>query len=182
MADVRDVLAALEADTDREVGAAFARLVTDYFHGTRAGDGPVSTPLRPAELARRFDEPLPAEGRPIHELLARLERDVLPDCNRLMHPRSMGHQVSAPLPAAVWTEALTAALNQSGAVWEMSPAGTAIETQVVRWMCRLVGFGEAAGGTFTSGGTEANFAGLLAARQALLPEAWTKGVGPRPPA
>ena len=53
----------------------------------------------------------------------------------------MGHQVSAPLPVAVWTEALTAALNQSGAVWEMSPVGTVIETQVVRWMCALAGFG-----------------------------------------
>jgi aromatic-L-amino-acid/L-tryptophan decarboxylase len=29
----------------------------------------------------------------------------------------MGHQVSAPLPAAVWTESVVAALNQSGAGW-----------------------------------------------------------------
>ena len=56
-------------------------------------------------------------------MLAQLKRDVLPDCNRLTHPQSMGHQVSAPLPVAVWTEALTAAVNQSGAVWEMSPVG-----------------------------------------------------------
>ena len=106
---------------------------------------------------------------------------MLPDCNRLTHPRSMGHQVSAPLPVAVWTEALTAALNQSGAVWEMSPVGTIIETQVVRWMCALAGYGPEAGGTFTSGGTEATFAGLLAARQAARPDAWRKGVGADPP-
>ena len=182
MADARVALDALEDDTDPLVGAAFARLVTDYFRYTRTGEGPVSTALSPAELGRRFEEPLPADGRPITDVLARLERDLLPDCNRLMHPRSMGHQVSAPLPAAVWTESLTAALNQSGAVWEMSPAGTVIETQVVRWMCGLAGFGPDSGGTFTSGGTEANFAGLLAARQALMPEAWTKGIGSRPPA
>lgn len=181
MADARDVLAALEDDTDPAVGVAFARLVTDYFRSTRTGEGPVSTPLAPAELARRFDEPLPMEGRPIEEVLARLEHEVLPDSNRLTHPRSLGHQVSAPLAASVWTEAVTAALNQSGAVWEMSPVGTVVEAQVIRWMCRLAGFGDAAGGTFTSGGTEANFAGLLAARQALMPDAWTAGVGPRPP-
>ena len=62
-------------------------------------------------------------------------------------------QVSAPLPVAVWTEALTAAVNQSGAVWEMSPVGTVIETQVIRWMCDLAGGGPSSGGTFTSGGT-----------------------------
>jgi L-2,4-diaminobutyrate decarboxylase len=93
----------------------------------------------------------------------------------------MGHQVSAPLPVAVWTEALTGALNQSGAVWEMSPVGTVIENQVVRWMCELAGFDDRAGGTFTSGGTEATFAGLLAARHAAIPDVWTNGVGPNPP-
>lgn len=174
---LRHLLAELETETGAATATAFARLVADYLADTGRGDGRVSTALTPEELAARFAEPLPREGRPLEAVLERLSRDVLPDCNRLTHPRSMGHQVSAPLPVAVWTEALTAALNQSGAVWEMSPAGTIIETQVVRWMCDLAGFGADAGGTFTSGGTEATFAGLLAARQAARPEAWRKGLG-----
>jgi L-2,4-diaminobutyrate decarboxylase len=48
-------------------------------------------------------------------------------------------------------------------------------------MCGLAGFGPHAGGTFTSGGTEATFAGLLAARQSALPDAWRTGVGADPP-
>jgi len=63
----------------------------------------------------------------------------------------------------------------------MSPVGTVIESRVVRWMCDLAGFGASAGGTCTSGGTEATFAGLLAARQAVLPDAWRAGVGADPP-
>jgi L-2,4-diaminobutyrate decarboxylase len=176
-----DVLDALEQDATSEVAHAFTRLVVDYFARTRSGDGAVSTGLSAAEIARRFDEPLPGRGRPMAEVLARVERDVLPDCNRLLHPRAMGHQVSAPMAAAVWTEALTAALNQSGAVWEMSPVGTVIETQVVRWLCGLAGFGPGAGGTFTSGGTEATFTGLLAARASALPDAFRSGVGADPP-
>jgi L-2,4-diaminobutyrate decarboxylase len=175
------VLAEIEADTGADAAAAFTRLVIEYFASTRSGNGRVSTGAVPADLAARFDEPLPSEGRPIAEVIARLERDVLPDCNRLMHPRAMGHQVSAPLPVAVWMDALTAALNQSAAVWEMSPAGTAIETQVIRWLCDLAGFGAGAGGTFTSGGTEATFAALLAARHAVRPDAWRQGLGADPP-
>jgi L-2,4-diaminobutyrate decarboxylase len=175
------LLADLEDDTTSDAAHAFARLAVEYFADTRTGVGRVSTAHSPSDLAARFAEPLPPHGQPLADVLSRLERDVLPDCNRLTHPRSMGHQVSAPLPAAVWTESLTAALNQSGAVWEMSPLGTVIETQVIRWMCDLAGFGPRAGGTFTSGGTEATFAGLLAARQAALPEAWTRGVGDNPP-
>ena len=176
-----ELLTDLEHEAGAGTAAAFAQLVVDYFANTRTGGGRVSTALGPAELAARFAEPLPAEGRPLVDVLERLRNDVLPDCNRLTHPRSMGHQVSAPLPIAVWTEALTAALNQSGAVWEMSPVGTIVETQVVRWMCELAGFGAGAGGTFTSGGTEATFAGLLAARQAARPDAWRKGIGSNPP-
>ena len=171
------LLADLEIEAGPATAAAFAQLVADYFADTRSGAGRVSTALTPADLEARFDEPLPELGRPLGDVLERLRRDVLPDCNRLTHPRSMGHQVSAPLPVAVWTEALTAALNQSGAVWEMSPVGTIVETQVVRWMCGLAGFGPGSGGTFTSGGTEATFAGLLAARQSARPDAWRKGVG-----
>ncbi len=180
--DIQRVLEDLERDASEEAAASFATLVARYFSETATGDGRVSTPATPAALAARFSGPLPVRGRPLADVLGMLERDVLADSNRLTHPRSMGHQVSAPLAAAVWTESITAALNQSGAVWEMSPVGTVIETQVIRWMCDLAGFPNGAGGTFTSGGTEATFAGLLAARQAALPDAWSKGVGATPPA
>src|SRR4051812_20887536 len=110
---LQQVLAAFEADAEDETADLFTRVVVEYLATTRTGSGPVSTGASPAQVAARFDEPLPIRGRPIGEVIARVEADVLPDCNRLMHPRAMGHQVSAPLPVAVWMEALTAALNQS---------------------------------------------------------------------
>jgi L-2,4-diaminobutyrate decarboxylase len=176
-----DLLSRIEQDATLDAALQFATLTAGYLSDTRTGDGPVSTPRSNAELAARFDEPMPLDGRPLHEVVARLRDEVLPDCNRLYHPRYVGHQVSAPLPAAIWTESLTAALNQSVAVAEMSPTGTALEHRVVRWMCDLVGYGESSGGTLTSGGTEATLAGLLAARAAAMPDAWTNGVGADPP-
>ena len=172
-----DVLQRLASDAAPEEGAAFVRLAAAYFAAAAAGDGPVSTPLTSAELARRFDEPLPRAGRPLAEVLERLARDVVADSNRLTHPMYLGHQVSAPLPAAVWTESVISALNQSVAVREMSPAVTAVEHRVIRWMTDLAGWDERAGGTLTSGGTEATFTALLAARAACLPDAWERGVG-----
>jgi L-2,4-diaminobutyrate decarboxylase len=179
------VLEAIALDAAPEAAAEFVRLTTGYFAATGTGAGPVSTPHSPAELSRRFDEPMPRAGHALREVIARLERDVLADCNRLTHPMAMGHQVSAPLPAAVWTEMITAVVNNSGAVWEMSPTGTVIEARLLRWMCDLVGWTPAsaprAGGTFTSGGTEATLAALLSARSAAIPDVWTNGVGADPP-
>jgi L-2,4-diaminobutyrate decarboxylase len=175
------ILAELEADTTLDAAMLFAALVAGYLADTRTGDGPVSTPRTPAELAARFDEPIPQDGSPLADVVRRLRDEVLPDCNRLYHPRYAGHQVSAPLPAAIWTESLTAALNQSLAVSEMSPTGTALEHRVIRWMCDLVGYGAGSGGTMTSGGTEATLTGLLAARSAAIPDVWSRGVGAEPP-
>ena len=175
------ILTDIESDMSLDAAMQFTALTAAYLAETRTGEGPVSTPCSPAELAARFDEPIPQNGRPLHDVVARLRDDVLPDCNRLYHPRYAGHQVSAPLPAAIWTESLTAALNQSLAVAEMSPTGTALEHRVVRWMCDLVGYETTSGGTLTSGGTEATLTGLLAARSSVLPDVWTTGVGAAPP-
>lgn len=175
------MLAALESDASLASATEFTTLAATYLADTRTGDGPVSTPRTSAELAMRFDEPMPIDGHPLADVVARLRDDVLPDCNRLSHPRYAGHQVSAPVPAAIWTESLTAALNQSVAVAEMSPVATVLEHRVVRWLCDLVGYDDASGGTMTSGGTEATLTGLLAARSASIPDVWTNGVGAEPP-
>jgi L-2,4-diaminobutyrate decarboxylase len=179
--DADGVRARLEHDEQGAVARMFTEIAARYLARTRNSTGPVSTPRSARELTAQFAEPMPRRGRTLPHVLERLERDVLGDANQLMHPMYMGHQVSAPLAASVWSEVVIAALNQSLAVWEMSPTATIVETQVIRWMCELVGWDTASGGTFTSGGTEATFTALLAARGALLPDAWRDGVGADPP-
>ncbi len=162
---------------ERDAALPFVDLASRYFLRTRDGADPVSTALSSAEIAARFDEPMPQNGRPLNEVAWRIEHDVMSAVNQLAHPMCMGHQVSAPLPVAVWMESVIATLNQSVAVAEMSPSGTVVETQLVRWMTGLIGWDSGAGGTLTSGGTEATFTALLAARAAALPNAWQSGVG-----
>ena len=106
---------------------------------------------------------------------------MLADANKYYHPMYMGHQTSAPLPVGVWMESVIGALNQSLAVWEMSPTATMIEHQIVGWLAKLAGYGGGAGGALTSGGTEANFTAMLAARNAAVPTAWEDGLGADPP-
>ncbi len=127
----------------------------------------------PAELQARFDEPLPSR-RPAAARGPRAASSATscPTPTSCSIPARWGTRCRRRWPRPSGRRRLTAALNQSGAVWEMSPVGTIIETQVVRWLCGLAGLGARAGGTFTSGGTEATFAGLLAARAAALPDAW----------
>src|SRR4051812_47162088 len=101
-----DIVARIEADCDASVGKAFVAVAADYFAQSRNRDGRVSTVHTPAGLSARFDEPMPRAGRSVESVIARLRSDVIPDCNHLFHPRYVGHQVSAPLPVAVWMESV----------------------------------------------------------------------------
>ena len=178
---IDDVLATLERDASPAAALAVTSLVTRYFESTRLGEGPVSSGAAPNEVAARFDEPMPEQGTELDRIVERVEQEIMADANRLAHPMYMGHQVSFPLSTAVWTDAVISALNQSVAVEEMSPTLTSLEHRVVRWMCDAVGFPAGSGGTLTSGGTEATFTALLAARAAALPDAWMNGITePRP--
>src|SRR5665213_863481 len=135
------ILDDIESDTSAEAGAEIVALVSEYFAETRNGDGRVSTALTPEQISQRFDEPLPRGGMSMADIAKRLRSDVMSDANRLYHPMYMGYQVAPPLPASVWTDSLISAMNQSVAVWEMSPTATVIEHRVIRWMTELAGWG-----------------------------------------
>lgn len=178
---IDEVMRELERDSLPESAALVTALASEYFESTRRAEGPVSSGVVPNDVEARFDEPMPEAGRPLPEVMERVRREIIADANRLAHPMYMGHQVSFPLSTAVWTDAVISSLNQSIAVEEMSPTLTSLEGRVVRWMCDAVGFPGTSGGTFTSGGTEATFTALLAARAAALPDSWVNGISePRP--
>jgi len=166
----------LEADASLDAAMPLLALAADYLTTTRDGTGPVSTWHSAQSIVDRLSTEMPRTGKPLAAIAKHLATVLLEDVNRLAHPMYIGHQVSAPLPAAVWTDAVISAFNQSLAVREMSPSFTPLEHQVVAWMTDLVGWDEHAGGTMTSGGTEATLTALLAARSRAIPDVWHDGV------
>jgi len=104
-----------------------------------------------------------------------LVRDIQKASLHLSHPRFAAQQVAAPIPAAALVESVAAALNQSLAVWEMSPIGTAIDRDLIDGFKKLFGYPRTASGSLVPGGAFSNLTALLAARDALEPEASTKG-------
>jgi L-2,4-diaminobutyrate decarboxylase len=165
--------AADDAQALRDAGHVLIERMADYL--AHVEELPVSTTRTPAEIAARFAEPLPRAGRPADEVWDETWRLVAEDSIHLAHPMYMGHQVAPPLPHAVLADALVSLLNQSVAVREMSPTGTYVEAQVVRWLSALLGYGTQSDGTLVSGGSAANLTALLAAREARFPGCWSAG-------
>ncbi|HEY7878274.1 MAG TPA: hypothetical protein VIC55_08605, partial [Gemmatimonadaceae bacterium] len=86
------ILDLIEQDMERDAALPFIDLVARYFMRTRDEPAPVSTALTSAQIAPRFDEPLPRSGRPLNDVVERIEHDVMSAMNRLSHPMYVGHQ------------------------------------------------------------------------------------------
>lgn len=101
----------------------------------------------------------------------------LDQSNHLHHPNYIGHQVVPPLPIAALTDLMATFSNNGMAIYEMGPAATAIERNVIEWLLGFFGWDKNANGLLTSGGSLGNLTGLLAARQAVKEyDVWEAGV------
>lgn len=88
------------------------------------------------------------------------------------HPHVAAHLHCPVLLPALAAEVAISALNQSMDSFDQAPAATLIELKLADWLCRLAGLPEGAAATFTSGGTQSNFMGLLLARDAFSLRHW----------
>ncbi|MDT5121607.1 MAG: aromatic-L-amino-acid/L-tryptophan decarboxylase [Acidobacteriota bacterium] len=156
------------------LGRAVTKIISDYARSL--DEMPVTSDATPGDLEKIFDEPLPAQGLGVDEILARFEADVAPHAMQIPSPRYYGLFNPTPLPIAVWADALASAINQNGAAWRNSPTASVIEARVLRWLCEMVGYERESFGTLTSGGSEANLIGLKCARDGAQRDVREKGV------
>ncbi|HEX7829119.1 MAG TPA: pyridoxal-dependent decarboxylase [Thermoanaerobaculia bacterium] len=146
----------MTADSSRKFAHDLVDLLFD--HVGQIGERPVVEWRPEAELA----EIVRLGGAPADPL--ELSRLVARYSIQLHHPSYMGHQVCPPIAEASMADLLISVLNQSTAVWEMSPIATPIEKEIIRWLAAQAGYPETSLGTAVSGGSAANLTGLLAAR------------------
>lgn len=126
----------------------------------------------PAELASLIDDDfLPLSGKSAREIADKL-RTVASNSVSVTHPHTAAHLHCPPLLAALAAEVIISALNQSMDSFDQAPIATIVEQKMTRWLCAEAGLPATADGTFTTGGSQANYMGLLLARDAFLHKKW----------
>jgi L-2,4-diaminobutyrate decarboxylase len=167
----------------RRAGHQIVDDLANYLESALAGALPVISLAAPSELAREYQDPIPLDAAPdAGAEVSRCLGQILRESIHLHHPGYVGHQVPPPLPLAALGDLISSLLNNSAAVFEMGPAGTAIERQVIRWLCAAVGWDSASDGVLTAGGSLGNLTALLAARNhATQGSAWLEGLHAGPP-
>ena len=130
----------------------------------------------PAELRRLIPpELLPATARNWEEVGERI-KTVVSNSVFTGHPNTLAHLHCPPLIPALAAEVVISALNQSMDSFDQAPIATVMEQQIIRFLCREAGFPSSSDGTFTTGGSQSNYMGLLLARDAYVSKHWNRSV------
>jgi aromatic-L-amino-acid decarboxylase len=160
------------------LGAATWHEALEFLYGI-AADRAMGDPSSYDEARRRYyasdpsgprDGPGPAPDVPMRaaDVLAEFSRRLSGGLMNAQHPRQFGYFTPPPLPMSIMGELLAQVANQGVDVWHAGPFAAFAEEEVVRWLCDVVGYGDASFGLLTSGGVMANFMAMALARDLLL--------------
>ena len=145
-------------------------------HVGTLSDQPADGSAGAAALARALIErEAPEEGSPSGPLLDLLFEKAIPASFNNAGPGFLAYIPGGGQPYAAMADLISAAVNRYVGVFAPAPALVQLETNVVRWFARAVGYPESAGGFLTSGGSLANFSAVVAARHEKLPEDFLRG-------
>lgn len=139
-----------------------AELILEQYRNIGSQKG-YNAPTQP-EVESWFDEPLPLSGMDIEPLFEEMQKKVINTAtgnlglNMYAYVMSGGNQISTV------AELIMSTVNQNNARWHLAPAMAEIEKRVINWASEMVDFAPNAGGSITSGGSEANLVGLTVAR------------------
>ena len=111
-----------------------------------------------------FDEPLPRTGSDSLQLLDEAKSKVFEASTGNMGPNMYAYVMGGGNQISTIAEFLMSTINQNNTKWHLAPAMTEIEKRVVKWTAEMIDYTPEAGGAMTSGGSEANLAGLTIAR------------------
>jgi aromatic-L-amino-acid decarboxylase len=164
-------------EPDRDLRNQLADTVLDYLNRwfDRASEMDASGIPMDAETLAGFRSPPSEQGRSLDSILETIDRAGQ---DGIYHP-SGGHLSYIP-NAGMWTAALAeflaAGLNRYTGVSTAAPGFAAIEHGVVDWLCSIFDLGPDSSGLLLSGGSMANFTGIVTARTSLLGDDFSRGV------
>src|SRR3712207_2626113 len=111
-------------------------------------------------MAARLPFGAPEETQDFDDLLARLERDVIPCISNSAHPDYMSFIPSCGTFPAALRDFIAAALNVYVGSWMEAPGASRLELVVLDWFKEWIGYPREAAGVLVNGGSAANLTAL----------------------
>jgi aromatic-L-amino-acid/L-tryptophan decarboxylase len=158
----------LSCMTPEEYRAAAHSLV-DWVADLRLGieSRPVQAQVAPGEVRRMLPTTPPAPGHldTIADLIADLDRIVLPGTTHLQHPNYFGYFPANHTLSSVLGDIVSGGIGALGITWISNPALTEVEEVMCDWLRQLVGLSSAWKGSIHDTASSACLVALICARE-----------------
>jgi aromatic-L-amino-acid decarboxylase len=155
----------MSAKDFRKFGHQLIDWVADFLDGI--DEVPVSTSIRPGEIRRQLPASPPLTGEPMEEILADIDRIIMPGMTHWNHPNFFAYFNSSASAPGILGEVLSAAFNINGMVWKSCPAATELEQVSLDWLRQMLGLPDDFWGIIYDTGSTSTFHALAAAREQL---------------
>lgn len=156
-------------DEFRRHGHAAVEWVARYLEDVERF--PVLSRVAPGETRALLPPHPPEHAEPFEDVLADLDRVVLPGITHWQSPNFFAFFPSNASGPSILGELVSAGLGVQGMLWATSPACTEVETHVLDWLAELIGLPDRfrsdgpGGGVIQDTASSATLCALLAARE-----------------
>jgi len=127
----------MSLDEFRKHGHDLIDWIADYLETLE--DRPVDHQVQPGDVRSLIPNAAPDAPESMVEILADLDRVVMPGITHWQHPGRFGYFPASSSPAAILGELASAGLAGQGMLWSTSPAITEVESAVLDWLVDLMG-------------------------------------------
>jgi aromatic-L-amino-acid decarboxylase len=164
----------LDSSQRQQLGYRLIDRINEYF--SSLNDRPVQQPIEQRNYPVTHKN-LPEVGEDAAVVFDDICSQLIDNGFHIPSANYFGMTNPTPTYMAVLAEALVAALNPQLASLARSQLASTIEHETVGWIAQRIGWqGDAYGGTFTTGGTEANLSALALAISQRYPNAADDGL------
>jgi len=155
----------MSAEEFRRFGHELIDWVGDYLEHVERY--PVLSPVKPGELAAQLPTAPPATGEAMRDILADVDRLVVPALTHWNHPSFFALFATSTSAPGIFGELLSAAFDVKAMLWRTSPASTELETVVLDWLRQMMGLDAEFEGIIYDTASVSSMHAIAAARERL---------------
>lgn len=147
----------------RTFGHAIVDWIADYRAGVAAR--PVMAQTAPGAVKAQLPSAPPHEPEPFANVLADLDRVVVPGMTHWQHPQFFGYFPSNGTLASVLGDFASTGFGAIGLAWQASPALTEVEEVATDWLRQMTGLSERWQGVIQDTASTSTLLALICARE-----------------
>ena len=157
----------MNAEEFRRYGHRVVDWIADYL--AQPERYPVLSRNEPGQVKASLPASAPRQGESMEEILADLDRFILPGVTHWNHPGFFAYFATSGSGPGILGEMFSAAFNVNAMLWRTSPSATELEEVTIDWLRQMMGLPENFSGVIYDLGSVSTLCAIAAAREVAPP-------------